>query len=194
MTSVHQDIDNPHLRSLLGSVDVVITDARTILDGLSEEQATWRPQAKSWSIVDVINHLLAIGDQYYPRIRETIKYVHEHDMKSTDDYKPGLFAKWFINSMRPDARFKVKTVKMFVPPATQWDITLEPRFTKQQEQLQQLIRSADGYDMNRVKFYSPATRLLRFSIGEGLTLVTVHLQRHLVQAKRLRDTLMGTNA
>jgi hypothetical protein len=42
-------------------------------------------------------------------------------------------------------------------------------------------------DLNRIKVRSPITPLVRFNLGDALTLQVVHAQRHLAQARRVRE-------
>ncbi len=63
---------------------------------------------------------------------------------------------------------------------------VEADFFARQEELGELIREADGRDLNAGKVPSPITRLLSFTLGEAFWLLTSHAQRHLLQSQRLR--------
>jgi len=184
---LHSDVKNRHLRKLLADVSQAMGETAELFAISTPDQLTWRPDPKTWSSLECFAHLMDVGEQYLPRVRATVDYVHENDMTSDAPYKPGFLQKRFIAMCGPDPRFKLKAPKKFQPGSVPWDPTIEPRFLQQQDNLTTLIRRADGYDLNRVKFPSPLTGLLRFSIGEGLTLLTVHLQRHVGQAQAMRE-------
>ena len=60
----------------------------------------------------------------------------------------------------------------------------------QLRELIELIEAARGKNLNRPRFGSPITALLRFSIGEGLELMVRHQQRHLLQ---IQETVAALN-
>ena len=46
---------------------------------------------------------------------------------------------------------------------------------------------SDGLPLNGPKFASPVTRLVRITLGEVLSLMVSHTERHVGQALRTRD-------
>ena len=50
-----------------------------------------------------------------------------------------------------------------------------------------LLQRADGFDLARPRFGSPLLSLLRLGPGDALTVLVRHEQRHLQQARRVRD-------
>ncbi len=55
------------------------------------------------------------------------------------------------------------------------------------EELAGLIEGAGGTELNRVKTHVPATRLVRFNLGDALEIQVAHVARHLDQARRVRE-------
>ena len=178
-------VQNLHLDGLYQDVKEVIRASEALFASLAPAQLTWKPRKNKWSVLECFHHIMVVNELYLPRIKEAMKRGALTHAEAITPFKPSLFGKWFINSMRPEARLKVKTFKIFKPQRAIDDLGLLPKFLDQQRLLLKIIKHADGCDLNKVKLASPASRLVRFSIGEALTLLVVHEQRHLLQAQNI---------
>jgi hypothetical protein len=83
---------------------------------------------------------------------------------------------------------KLKAPKTF-QPIKPCDAIIE-QFIQQQEKLASLISEADGLDLRRIKFGSPVSSLLRFSLGDCFAILVMHQERHLKQMNRIKDHTM----
>lgn len=77
-------------------------------------------------------------------------------------------------SFRPTKRhlFTSETVDVF--------LELQDEFVSQ-------LRRAQGVDLRRAKIRSPASPLIRFSLGIGFALIAAHARRHLWQAQQVKE-------
>jgi hypothetical protein len=176
--------DPSHLDALARDLDAVLAAARDLFQRSTAEQLTWSPDSRTWSIVAIFDHLEVTGSLYYPRLQAAIDRAREKGRTTAAPFRPGWVGRLFIKLMQPDSKRRFKVPKHF-KPAGKPDLTALERYLEQQRDLQNLIRQAEGVNLNRTRFGSPVTPLMRFSIGEGLTLMVVHQQRHLRQAERL---------
>lgn len=177
---------NLHLDRLLKDATEVKQASEALIASLSPEQLTWKPDRKVWSILECFDHLLTTNGLYLPRIAAAIEAAEKSGENSVKPFKPTLFARLFIKSLRPGSGFKIKTFRVFKPQHGPQALDVTTRFLEMQEELINLIKRADGSDVNAVKFSSPVSRLIRFSIGEGLSVLVVHEQRHLLQAQNIQ--------
>jgi hypothetical protein len=122
---------------------------------------------------------------YFPRIREAIEKASPEE--KAEPYRSSLIGRKFIDFISPDGTRKAKTFSAFEPHPALDDVTILDRFLAHQQELRDLLRRADGVNLNRVKLSSPAVRLLRFRIGEALMMLVRHQQRHLQQALRVLE-------
>ena len=176
---------NPHLSELLVSLDHQVVECRELCDPLSDDQLKWKPDPRSWSILECFDHLRVTGSLYYPRLEEAIERAREHGREETKPYRPGWFARKMIRFVGVESKTKLKAPRVFRPSSVEPDRSILDQFFEQEVELLGLIRRADGVELNRVKFASPVTRLIRFSIGEGFALMVAHQERHLRQAQRI---------
>jgi hypothetical protein len=89
--------------------------------------------------------------------------------------------------MEPPPRRRFKTPRSFTPSHGQPVTALLPTFLHLQDQFTYLLEQANGLDLARIKIPSPATSLLKFSLGQAFALNAAHERRHLWQARRVRS-------
>jgi len=107
----------------------------------------------------------------------------------TEAYDPSWFGQLFIRFVSPESTFKLKAPKAIRPQGHMNSAPAESmqRFLDQQAALVALIRQADGKDINTGRFASPLASIVRFSFGEGVTMLVTHERRHLAQAQRVTE-------
>ena len=172
---------NPHLRALNDDLAAVRAAAEAFRDGLAAEQLTWRPEPDMWSIADCFEHLRRMDEAYARPLAEAV----ERAEPGNAPFRPRWVARAFIALNGPDPKLKLSAPSPVRPPQGQPAADALDRFLDQQDEIVGLVRAADGRDLNTGRFASPFSRMLRFSLGEGLTLLVRHEQRHLGQAHRI---------
>jgi hypothetical protein len=91
----------------------------------------------------------------------------------------------FVESLKPSARIKVRTMKAYTPRRGLSKDEILARFLRSQKELRRVLDASEGLDLARIKVVSPANRLLRFSLGIWFAATVAHEQRHLEQALRV---------
>lgn len=178
-----ETVAHPHLRKLLADVATTTAETEHLRAALSDAQCVWKPEPGVWNVLECFHHLIVTDELYYPRLRAAIEKAGRGE--SSAPFRPSFFAKTFIHYVSPESKRKVKTLRAFEPPPALTDVAVLQQFIDHQDDLAALIRRADGINLNRGKFSSPVSRLIRFSVGEALTMLVVHQRRHLQQARRL---------
>jgi len=176
---------DPYLRNWFADVRSVTAGAKKLFAGLSPEQLTWKPSPKTWSVAECLSHLAVTAGLYHPRIESVLSEL------PVGDPSPAPFrARWlqgrFIAAIGPQSKRRFKASQAFRPSSSDLDPTrVGQEFFARQEELADLVRRSDGRDLNRGKVPTPLTKLLSFTLGEALWLLTAHGERHLRQARRL---------
>ena len=123
----------------------------------------------------VLEHLYTTSEAYFGVVEPAM--VRESKKKSQALRKPGITGKIFLNAMQKPT--KLKAPKKFQPIKPR--DTIVDQFIQQQEKLALLIRKADGLDLRRIKFGSPVSSILRFSLGDCCAILVTHQERHIKQ-------------
>ena len=174
-----------HLRLLLADAEATRAEAERLRDTLSATQRTWKPEPGVWSVADCFEHVRKVDKAYARKLDEAIGGAGS----GAADFKPSLFGRGFIHFVSPASTFKLKAPKGIrpAPDTASADADALDRFLDQQAAVLDLIRRADGQNLNGGRFGSPLASVVRLSVGEGLTLIVRHEQRHLGQAQRLTE-------
>lgn len=165
-----------------------------IVAGVSDEDFCRRPDGKSWSMAECIDHLLVVGWKMVPRLDTAIIEGRGNGWFAEGPFKYGALSNWFVKANGADElppRSTFKTPRLYLPKQkTEWKIPQAVQeFTNLQEKYKIIVKGADGLDLARIKVRSPASRLLRLSLGQWLRAMGGHQKRHLWQARQTRERL-----
>jgi hypothetical protein len=152
---------------------------------LTEEQRRWKEGSKVWSVAECIDHVRATNAAYRPNLARAIEEA-KGGGSPQEPYRVGRIARWFHAQIDPERnKRKVRAPGVFRPIMHSSDPTVLQRFLEEQREVERLLDEAHGVNLNRSKLSSPATKLLRLSIGEVFETIVLHERRHLQQARRV---------
>ena len=175
-------MNDPFLQEQATELNTILRTTRERFLPLSDEQKRWKPAADQWSIAEVFDHLYITGALYEGRIEGALATTLERGWKG-ETFRPSFTGRLFHRALT--IKMRVKAPKMFQPAQAEGELHSLQEYIEQQEALLELIRKADGYSLTRARFASPATRLLRFNLGDGIRMMVTHQKRHLAQAQRV---------
>ena len=167
--------------------EAIKREAGELLAKLTEGQFNWRPGPGQWSIADCLSHLNVTGRLYLPVIEEGIRRGRARQLLGRGPFRHGFLGNWFVRTVEPPVKLKVKAPRRFAPAPDQMLAEVAPEFMALQEEWLRCVGEADGVDLGRVKVQSPATKLLRLTLGQSLALMAAHERRHLWQARRVKE-------
>lgn len=168
--------------------------AREIVEGLDDAQFNARPTPDSWSVCECLHHLVVTGEKVGHAIDLALERAHREGRLSRGPFRYGRLGNWFVRQCNADnfpKRRRVKTVKTYEPQAHQSVTNVLSAFDALQTNLIERIEASNGIDLARVRITSPATRLIRLSLGQWLELLVGHQERHLLQAREARSAVGG---
>lgn len=168
-------------------LEAVHRDAAVLLDGLSDAQLAWRPESGGWSIGEVACHLRTLNTRYLEAIDQSISEARAQGRTGFEGYKPGLLGGFMVKMMEPPVKRRLKTPAIFRPAddAHDWRAEVDG-YLATHEELEQRLHHAGGISLARARVVSPATRLLRLTLGDAFALLLAHERRHLAQLRALR--------
>jgi len=163
--------------------------AETLVKPMSTEQLGWCPAPKSWSAVEVLEHLNSASEKYLALIRKTLARSRQRRRVDDGAFRSGWLQRWFINQIEPrPAMRRLSAPGAFRPVTGQpVDPRSRDRFFALSTSLQELLVEADGLSLSQPRFASPVTPLLRFNVGEAFWMLVAHEHRHLLQIQRICD-------
>jgi DinB superfamily len=168
---------------LLDANRAVIERIRDVVSGVPEAERSRRPPNGGWSIGEVLEHLIVSADSYLERLRTIIPHRGQTSPDASRMWKPSLMGGLLVRSFRSPR--KMRAPKIYKPGPTPRARVLD-EFLQRQEEAGRLIAQSADMDWHRVRFVSPVTSLVRMNLGDALTVLVAHAERHAVQIERVR--------
>jgi hypothetical protein len=181
-------LDSPDFLSTVASeTDKNIEVARTLTSGLTETQLNWKPSAEQWSIAQCLDHLTVATNEFEKYFEPALRRAREKwPVTNLPRYKPSVLGGWLAKQVSPEASRKITAPKIFRPAAS--NIPFAPdKFVSQQARFLEFVRESTGIDYNKTRLRSPVTPLMRYSLADAFVITVLHGQRHLAQARRVRE-------
>jgi hypothetical protein len=157
----------------------------TLLEPLDDGQVNWRPEDRVWSIGQCVDHLGRTNAMVLEPLRLALTQGHAKGRIGKEPFRYGPLARWFLRSMSPQPRQRVKTPRKYTPAPEHEVQGLVREFTRVQQEMLVALGDAEGLDLGRVKMRSPALWLLRLPAGIWFAALAAHEARHLQQARGL---------
>jgi hypothetical protein len=175
----NRTVQHSHLVELLDRLKICNRQIQDLTEGQGD-LLNWQPPEGGWSMAMVLEHLYTTSDEYFGVVKPAMARGSEN--KSMAAWKPGITGKIFLNALQKPT--KLKAPKKFQPTIPRDDMV--SLFIQQQEELASLIQQADGLNLRRIKFGSPVSSLLRFSLGDCFAILITHQERHLKQIEGIK--------
>lgn len=154
---------------------------------LSPKQLNHKENEEKWSILECLEHTNLYGDFYLKEIEQQI--LNAKPAPSAMVFKSGVFGNYFANSMKPktDGTIpnKMKTFKDKNPVNSNLSVTVIDRFIKQQQQMLNLLEQGKQVDLMKTKTRTTLP-LIKFQLGDTFRFVIYHIDRHIVQANKIK--------
>src|SRR6267378_852916 len=105
----------------LQEIDNITNSIQEEFQILSPDQLNWKPNANSWSIGQVIDHLIVINNTYYPILKQLKEGTYKLIWLGKIDFIVRFFGNLILGSVNPDRRKKMKTLPIWEPTKSNVD-------------------------------------------------------------------------
>src|SRR4051812_44727503 len=160
--------------------------AEELVRDLDDERLNWRPDERSWSIAQCLDHLNVGSLVYLGPMREALERARRKRAVRRGSIRPGVFGRWFVATLEPPPKRRLPAPKKIVPALRKGKAEVMEEWRRAQVSVKDLLREAAGFDLNGTRFVNPFIPLIRFSLGTGFQVLPTHQRRHLWQAERVR--------
>lgn len=175
------------LRRILDDLDANERRVAELLSGLDDTTVNWRPDDRSWSTAQCIDHLNVAARIYQAAMEPALAAARTKGRTRRGPIRPGWFERKFLESLEPPPKRKLPAPSKIVPALRGNRDELLEEFRRQHANVSELIRASAGLDLGSIRFRNPFLPLLRFTVGTGLLVIPAHERRHLWQAEQLRN-------
>jgi hypothetical protein len=182
------------LAAILRGLEESDREAQALLAELDEERFNARPDERSWSVAQCLDHLNVGNRPYLEAMRSAVEAARRKGASRQGPIRPRVLERWFIREMEPPPRRRLPAPRKIVPAARKSRAEVGEEWTRLQGQLRDLLHEAAPLDLNRTRFVNPFLPLVRFSVGTGFLVIEAHERRHLWQARQVVGTLLRSSS
>ena len=175
-------------------IDRTTADFKNAFAGLSEGELNWKPDAKTWSIAQNLDHLIVINSSYYPLITKAQQNQLELPWLGKVKFVYSMIGKMILDASGPDRRKKISTFPVWMPAASNISADILDRFEVHQSELKQMIDNCMSLLLNNAVIYSPANRMIVYKLSTAFDIIVAHERRHLNQAMEILDLMRSKNS
>ena len=166
-------------------IDIITAAYSDNFQTLSHEQLNWKPNPQTWSIAQIIEHVIMVNETYYPTIDglKSGKYITPWIGKI--GFITTFLGKTILNAVKPDRKRKMKTFPIWEPTESQINGDILAQFENHQTELKRYIETSNEFIDNRTIISSPANRNIVYKLETAFDIIVSHEHRHLEQAKEV---------
>ena len=180
-------MDNTNLVvHLQEEIQEIIETVENQLLMLDKEALNWKAAPDSWSALECFEHLNRYNRFYNAELEKAL----ERSGKPAA-FHPGWLGNYFVRSVAPDNTKAMKTMAHLNPSGSQLNKAVLEEFLNHQRHLLSLLTKAKGVNLNQRTIRVEVFRLLRMKIGDTFRFLVAHQQRHLQQALRTAQVMVG---
>jgi uncharacterized damage-inducible protein DinB len=178
----------PEIQALQGQLDTAEQDAENVVAGLTEELGAWRPDDRSWSVAQCLDHLALTNAAYLQAMQNAADHARQQARFRRRPAVPGLIGRLVTRKMEPpiERSMRMKAPASIQPSQSPSLTSALEAFTRSQAYVRAFLARESDLDLASIKFPNPFVRGFRFTLATGLHIVTAHERRHLSQAWAVR--------
>lgn len=183
---------NEFLKSLDEHFDRVTQRVEKSFYYLPEEELNAKPNEKTWSVAQCIEHLNLTHAHYLKKLQEVEKKAGSQEIDHA--FYHSLKGRFFVRGMAPKdgglIAYKMKTAKALRPLAEREPgaIVLErvvfEDFMRDIAEFKRLLEVFKRVDIKKTKIPTLLGPLVKLSVGDALAFLSAHMDRHLLQAEK----------
>lgn len=165
-----------------------------LLAGVNAEQLNVKPNANSWSMAQVLDHLIIIHESYYP-IFDAVRFGY---------YKPhwlarfepvvNFFGKFILKSVLPSTAKKIKTLPIWEPAVSNLPDDILEKYIKHKNELTTFLLEIEGAIEKNPVISSPANKIIVYRLQTALDIMVNHEKRHIEQLKKIIAVVRNSKA
>jgi len=167
---------------LIDELKSITSEIQKEFGNLNTIQLNWKPMNDSWSIAQVLDHIIVSNRCYFESLKKA----------ALDKYKPSLwervnpFTKYtgqnLITNLGEKMQKKYVSPMLYRPRKGMIDQDIIDNFRKMQDELCSLVSPLQNHEYRKRVITSPVANLITIKVNDAIELILGHEKRHLKQA------------
>ncbi len=152
---------------------------------LSFKQLNWKPNAKTWSIAQNIDHIIITNKTYFPIINSIREGAYKTPWWGKLPFITSFFGNTVLKAVEPNRKKRMKTFSIWEPTKSEIPMGILDRFMKHQSKLKNIIKKSKDLLGQGIVISSPANKYIVYRLETAFEIMVAHEQRHFEQAKEV---------
>lgn len=184
---MYQMIEDWHHR-----IDAVTAAVEQACSGRSDAELNIRPHAGTWSMAQVLDHLIVTNSTYFPVIEQVRAGTYRLPFIARAGFMVRFFGKFILQAVEPTRKKKMRTFPIWEPTQSDVPDGIVQRFVQHQMHLKAWMLDCSDLLEAGVIISSPANRTIVYTLPSAFEIITTHEERHLNQLLEISSQLPGS--
>lgn len=181
------------MKQWTNQIDQTTQKFQALFGELSNEALNWKPDAKTWSIAQNLEHLIIINKTYFPLLAKLKAGTYQPPFIARFSFIVSFLGKMILDAVKPDRIKKIKTFAIWEPSKSEVAEGILKRFVQHQTMLKEEIIAAADLIKKDIVIASPANKNIVYKLSTAFDVMVTHELRHLEQAKEVLTLLKNRN-
>ncbi|MBZ5494318.1 MAG: DinB family protein [Acidobacteriia bacterium] len=163
--------------------------AQALVDNVSADELTRRPDPGKWSIAECLAHLNMTAETVQKIMARGIEQAKQEKRFGEGPFSLGPNGRLLVWIAEPPPKFRIRAPKNVRPPAAIDDpLQVLSAFMKAQDEWERLMREQQGLDLAKIKV---GQGIFRMRLVAALPWMMAHQRRHLLQAENVKRQIFS---
>ena len=167
-------------------IDQITYQYVTLCEDLSISELNWKPDTKTWSIGQIIVHVITLNASYFPLFDRVRAGTYSAPFLARFKFIANFMGNMLHAAVKPETKRKIKTFQIWEPSSSSLDGSIIAQFRLHQERLKSEIEKSAHLINKGIIISSPGSKMIVYRLETVFDILVSHEQRHLEQAKRLK--------
>jgi len=156
---------------------------------LTAEQLNQQPAPDQWSIAQNIDHLITINESYFPSFEQIEAGSYKVGWIGKIGFINRMLGNMILKSVQPETQRKTQTFDIWQPSSSDLPANILTKFEAHQMQMQNWMDRLQSKAASGQLIASPANDKIVYPLATAFEIISVHEERHLLQAKRVLEAV-----
>ncbi len=166
-------------------IDIITNEFIRSFGHLNSQQLNIKPDPDTWSIGQVIIHLIITNESYFPIIKDLKNGSYKVPLIGKLSFIYNSLGNLILKSVQPDRKRSIKTFKLWEPSDSEVHSDIVSKFEKHQSELKNTIKECETLLTNNAVISSLANKNIVYKLETAFDIIVAHERRHFLQAKEI---------
>ncbi len=169
------------------------TDYHELFGELSSIALNWKPNTQTWSIGQIIDHIIKTNESYYPIFEGLQKGTYQASWVRHFGFLVRFFGDFVLKGVEPMRQKKIKTFPVWEPTSSTVADDIVQKFVAHQKELCAKIIENQDIILRGAIISSPASHIIVYTLERAIEIMIAHEKRHLNQAEEILILIHNQN-